>query len=275
MSKIQLQDVLVQRPLGLVFDIDGTLSEIVPTPSEARLYPGAAELLTELASYAEVAIMTGRAVEDGARMVQVPGLTYIGTHGLEWSENLPTSSAQIQLVPEALNYVEPGKRLLALVEREMAHETGIIVQAKSVGGSIHYRQCADPEGAREQILALLEEPARQEGMVIGEGKRVVEVLAPLKINKGEALKRYIERKQLRGVVFAGDDRTDLNAIYAVRELRQEGFTGYTIAIRHTDALPELLASADEVVDEVPGMVERLQQILDMLATLRQSGRHEE
>ena len=61
MLPAQLQTVLVQQPLGLVFDIDGTLSPIAPTPDAASLYPGVADLLAKAQTHAQVAIMTGRA----------------------------------------------------------------------------------------------------------------------------------------------------------------------------------------------------------------------
>ena len=96
-----LQTVIAQRPLGLVFDFDGTLSSIAPTSEEARLYPGVAALLERARVHAHVAIMTGRAIEDGAEKVNVEGLTYIGTHGLEWSDGLPSMHA-VEVVPEFL-----------------------------------------------------------------------------------------------------------------------------------------------------------------------------
>src|SRR6266567_9276878 len=89
-EKVNLQTVLSQRPLGLVFDIDGTLSPITPTPDEARLFPGVVPLLEQARQLAHVAIMTGRAIDNGAAMVNVEGLTYIGSHGLEWCNGLPT-----------------------------------------------------------------------------------------------------------------------------------------------------------------------------------------
>src|SRR3989440_8387341 len=133
-----LQSILSQRPLGLVFDLDGTLSSIAPTPDEARLYPGGASLLERAKEHAHVAIMTGRAIEDGAAMVNVEGLTYIGTHGLEWSDGLPTLHP-VEILPEALAYIEPGKYLLDLVEQLLPALPGVIVQRKRFGGSIHYR----------------------------------------------------------------------------------------------------------------------------------------
>src|SRR6184192_3474944 len=125
MRATDLYTVLSRRPLGLVFDIDGTLSPIAPTPAEAHLYPDVAALLEQARRYAHVAIITGRAVEDGAAMVQVEGLTYIGTHGLEWCDGLPTSHP-VQLLPEALPYVEPGKQLLDIAEQQLAGLPGLL-----------------------------------------------------------------------------------------------------------------------------------------------------
>src|SRR5579864_4619643 len=85
LEKVTIQTVLTQRPLGLVFDIDGTLSPIAPTPDEARLHPSVASLLEQARNHAHIAIMTGRAIDNGAAMINVEGLTYVGSHGLEWS----------------------------------------------------------------------------------------------------------------------------------------------------------------------------------------------
>ena len=83
----KIQTVITKRPLGLILDIDGTLSPIAPTPEKARLYPGVVSLLRKAREHAHIAIMTGRSIDDGARMVNVDNLTYIGTHGLEQSSH--------------------------------------------------------------------------------------------------------------------------------------------------------------------------------------------
>jgi len=259
MTAQPLSSVLPHRPLGLVFDIDGTLSPIAPTPQDAYLYPGVAAMLEQLRKHVHVAIMTGRALRDGARIVNVDNVTYIGTHGLEWSAGLPTTHP-VQILPEAMRYVEPGKQLLDLVQQHLDSLPGVIVQRKTVGGTLHYRSAANPEQTREQLLALLTEPARQVGMRLGEGKMVVEVLAPLAVNKGQALRNYAQRFGLRGLVFAGDDRTDLDAVLEAERLRVEDCATLSIVVRHHDTLPELLAHADMIVDGVEGMAQLLQEI---------------
>lgn len=263
MPSLNLQAVLSQRPLGLAFDIDGTLSLIAPTPEEAKLYPGVVPLLEKARKYAHIAIMTGRSIENGAAMVNVDGLTYIGTHGLEWSEGLPWLHP-VRVVPEALSFITPGKYLLDLAEENLAGLPGIIVERKRVGGTIHYRLCPDPEQARRMILSLLEEPARQVNMRLSEGKRVVEIKASLAVNKGQALRQFAERHHLRGLVFAGDDRTDLDAVNELARLRQAGLAALAIVVQHADTPPELLERADIVVQGVEGMVALLREMVAFL-----------
>ncbi len=258
-----LSSVLAQKPLGLVFDIDGTLSPIAPTPQAAYLYPGVADMLEYLRHHAHVAIMTGRELRDGARLVNVDNVTYIGTHGLEWSDGLP-STHEVQIVPEAMRYVEPGQRLLDLVQQHLDSLPGVIVQRKTVGGTLHYRGSVNPEQTRVQLLALLEEPTRQSGMRLGEGKMVVEVLSPLAINKGQALRSYAQRFNLQGLVFAGDDRTDLDAILEAERLREEGRLTLSVVVKHADTLPDLLAHADILVDGVEGMAQLMQEMVQKI-----------
>jgi|SRR5579884_2898506 len=263
MLTADLRAVLAKRPLGLVFDIDGTLSPIAPTPDEARLYPGIAPLLERLRTHAHVAIMTGRAIADGSRIVSVDDVTYVGNHGLEWSEGLPEHHP-VQIVPEARKYVEPARHLLDLVEERLVPEMpGLFIQRKSIGGSVHYRLSPEPEEARRRILELLEEPARAAGLTLNNGKMVVDIQVP-GLNKGEALLRYAGQLNLRGALFAGDDRTDLDALKALARLRQEGCATYGIVVQHSDTLPELLAQADLVVQGVPGMFELLRELAECL-----------
>ncbi len=263
LEKVTIQTVLSQRPLGLAFDIDGTLSPIAPTPDEAQLYPGVASLLEQAREHAHVAIMTGRALDDGAAMVNVDDITYIGSHGLEWSDGLPASHP-VRVAPEAFAYLEPGKALLDLAERDLATLPGIIVERKCIGGTIHYRLCPDPEQARRAILSLLEEPARRANMRLDEEKRAIGVRTPLDINKGQALLWFMLRFGLRGMLFAGDDHTDLDAILEIERLRQHGMAALAIAVQHNDTPRELLAHADITVHGVAGMVELLRKIVASL-----------
>lgn len=258
----EISTILRQHPLGLVFDIDGTLSPIAPTPSEAWLYPGAADYLKRLQQFAHVAILTGRAVDDGARIVNIEGLTYMGTHGLEWSEGLPATHP-VELLSEATPYIKPGQQLMDLAEQQLVPKIPqLIVQRKSIGGTLHYRLAPNLEQARALILETLEGPTAELHMKLDEGKRAVEILAPLMINKGKALRRFVNQFALRGVIFAGDDRTDLYGILEIEQLRKEGYAAHSIVVQHDDTPAALLEHGDTIVQGVEGMIQLLKEMAE-------------
>jgi trehalose 6-phosphate phosphatase len=260
-----IQEILQTRPLGLAFDIDGTLSPIVSTPGEARLYPGVAELLTEARAYAHIAIMTGRSIESGAAMVNVEDITYIGTHGAEWCEGLPGKHT-VQVNPLARPYLEGGKRLLDLAERKLNNLPGLLIERKLLGGSVHYRLSPQPEEVRALILNTLREPASELNFYLSEGKCVIDLKPLLPLNKGTELRSFARRHQLAGLLFAGDDRTDLDAVLEIARLRQDGLQAAAIVVQATDTLPALLEHADMVVQGVEGMARLLNQIVAHLRT---------
>ena len=263
----ELKRVLARRPLGLVFDIDGTLSPIARISDEARLYPGVAGLLARAQERegVHVGIITGRGLENGAGIVNVEGLTYIGIHGLEWSNGLPTTH-EVEVLPEALAYREAGTTLLDLVERHQHELPGIYIQRKRVGGTVHYRLASDPEQIRARLLSLLQEPARQRNIRLTEGKLALEIRVPLEIDqgKGMALRRFVQHFALQGVIFAGDDLTDLDAIVEAPRLRQGGIDALSIVVQHADTPPALLTHADLLVQGVEGMAALLGKIVEGL-----------
>lgn len=258
-----IEKILQARPLGLAFDIDGTLSPIAPTPDAAQIYPGVAALLEEARAYARIAILTGRRIEKGAAMVNVEEITYIGTHGAEWSDGLPASH-EIQINPLALPYLEPGKRLLDLAESSLANLPGVLIERKLLGGSVHYRLSPAPEPTRELILATLRDPASALNFYLSEGKYVIDIKPTLSLNKGTELRSFAERYQLSGLVFAGDDRTDLDAVLEIERLRQDGLQAASIVVQAADTLPALLEHADIVVQGVDGMARFLASIVEQL-----------
>ncbi|MEE8384918.1 MAG: trehalose-phosphatase, partial [Dehalococcoidia bacterium] len=78
-----LLPVIRRRPLGLLSDIDGTLSPIVPRPEDATV-PEAirAPLRALVAKGVKVAFITGRSLEMARRMVGLDDAAYAADHGL-------------------------------------------------------------------------------------------------------------------------------------------------------------------------------------------------
>lgn len=263
MSVVNIHTVLAKRPLGMAFDIDGTISPYVHAPQRAQLYPGVARLLEQAREHAQIAILTSRAVDNAAAMVNIDHLTYIGTYGLEWCDGLPTSHP-VRIMPQALPYIEPGRQLLDLAEQQLDRMPGITIERKRIGGTIHYRLSPDPERARQTILSVLEKPVRLANMRLQVRELLVEVNAPFATDKGDALRRFVKHFALQGIIFAGDDNPDIGAFIEVSRLRCEGIAGFSVVVQHAHSSPILLEHADIMVQEVPEMATFLAEMVQML-----------
>ena len=92
-----LKTLVGKGRIGLITDVDGTISPIVLDPDAARVTPRSRELLRQLHDHlALVAVITGRAAADVRSMVGLPDLVYIGNHGMErWEDG------RVEVIPEA------------------------------------------------------------------------------------------------------------------------------------------------------------------------------
>jgi trehalose 6-phosphate phosphatase len=213
--------ILLQRPSAIVTDIDGTISAIAPTPAEAVVEPVAIAALEQLARrLAVVAVVSGRAPQDGAAMVGLPGLIYVGNHGLErivrrepWTH--PVAAAARPAIAAALKEIESAAR-------DAADVPWLIVENKGVTGTIHYRLAPDPTMAMRFLEPLAHAAAERHGLRLTFGRMIIELRPRLAVTKGTAIRDLANDYGLRGIVFFGDDVTDVDAFRALRELREAG-----------------------------------------------------
>lgn len=229
---------LLRRSPACVFtDIDGTLSPIVADPTAATMPAATRAALQTLAERIAVVALTGRSVAHARAMVGLDTVVYSGNHGAEWWEE-----GAVSIEPAAEPYVERMREIAKAVERGITIP-GALLEDKRVSLSVHYRNTAEPDTARSDILDFLDAHAR--GMNIREGKMVVEVRPPVELSKGEAVRSFTRRKGLASALVLGDDRTDAEAFAVVREMRDTGaIHGLCVAVATADAPAELLASAD-------------------------------
>jgi len=76
-----LLPVIRQRPLGLMSDIDGTLSPIVSRPEEATVPEATRTLLRQLMTKGvKVGLITGRSLETARRMAGLDDVAYAAEH---------------------------------------------------------------------------------------------------------------------------------------------------------------------------------------------------
>jgi trehalose 6-phosphate phosphatase len=259
-----IANALSHAPGGLFSDFDGTLSPVAPTPDSAEPAPGVLETLGVMATkVATVGIVTGRGIADVKARVNVPGLVYVGNHGLEWQEGdehhvHPAGLAAQAVLPEALREVE--QRLVAHVSNE-----GVIFEDKVYSGSIHYRLAPDPGAVRDVLEPILRDIAGEYGFWVSDGKMVFELRPGEAINKGSAVRQMIHDRDLKSAVFLGDDVTDADAFQVLQELRKErGIATVTVGVLTLDTDPRVIEASDYLLDGVDDVVSMMLELESLL-----------
>ena len=217
-------------PLSILLDIDGTLAPIAPRPDQAKVPTETCKALEDLIEIpdAHVAIVTGRSVQDGRRIVPLAGLGVIGNHGFE----VLGESGEVISEPAALSYLDvmrSAAKQLADLPNEI---TGVVLEDKHWTLSVHYRLAARPDIPR--ITDTIAGLAKELGLTMTRGKEVLELRPPLEVNKGTAAVIWVKRLGMSGaasVVYIGDDRTDEDAF---RELRAAFPKAVTIRVGDPD-----------------------------------------
>ncbi len=260
----RLLPVIHRHPFGLITDLDGTLSPIAATPEEA-LVPDVIKVLLQTLrqNAALVAVVSGRTASQTKQMVGVPGLTYIGNHGLETMEN-----EEVRLAPGAEQFLSDISRALDETEG-VTRLPGVRIERKGITASIHYRQADDPDVARSAILAAIARSPAAAGLKVTEGRRVVELRPPLAINKGTTVRALAAQHSLQGLLYVGDDSTDLDAFYALPSLRQGGMNALGIGLVSPENRPEFRVAIDLLLTSV----EEVEQLIRWINEQLKEGDH--
>ncbi len=186
---------------SLFLDLDGTLFDLVDRPEDVKADAATRRLLERLRVRLEgrIAIVSGRSLAQIdfilGHVAQVMALS--GSHGSEhrW-HGVEAHPAR----PPALDEVAARFRDFAA-----GHE-GLLVEEKSFGVVLHYRQAPQLE---TQAHLVAREQAARHALQLQEGNKMVELRMPGG-DKGTALRRLMERAPMAGTlpVFVGDDVTD-------------------------------------------------------------------
>jgi len=220
---------------GLFLDIDGVLAPIVPRPEDARVPDETrAELRRLAARYRLVACVTGRQSTAAREIVGGPDLTYVGEHGLE-------------LDPRAKEW---GPRIHAFAE-----EAPWPAERKPLSAAFHYRTARDQDQARA-TLETVAAAALAEGFRTRWGRLVLEVLPPLDVSKGTAVRSLLVQTGLRRALYAGDDTTDLDGFAALDGLD----AAVRVAVVSSEGPSELGRRADLVVGSPDAFLQLLRQL---------------
>jgi trehalose-phosphatase len=209
--------------------------------------------------FALVACVTGRRALEARTMVGAPGLVYAGNQGFEL---LRPSDSEPYLDPAARPRGDHAANFLAALDLDRLAALGIRREDKGPIQVLHWRGADDEEGAAAHA-AEIAELARAESLIPLWGRKVLDLRPVAGIDKGSAVHRLlVEHSPLDAAIFAGDDRTDLDAFRAMRRLAGGSRLGAAVlvGVASPESPREIEAEADMVVSGTDGVLETLKAL---------------
>jgi trehalose 6-phosphate phosphatase len=244
---------------AILTDVDGTLAPIVPRPEEAAVPPRATELLARLNErYGLVGCVSGRQAEEARVLVGLEDIAYAGNHGLElW---LPGEKAP-RLDPSLQGREREAPDFISKLGAASLAQAGLRLEDKGPIQALHWRGAED-ERAAEAHAHELAAAAGRAGLELRWGRKVLELRPPGGGGKDAAVAALLATDGMTSAVYAGDDRTDLDAFRRLRALRQHGELeiAVCVGILSEEGPPEIAEEADLTVDGPAGWLALLEAL---------------
>ncbi|KAK7078119.1 alpha,alpha-trehalose-phosphate synthase (UDP-forming) [Halocaridina rubra] len=216
-SPILSSYILESSRLALLLDYDGTLAPIAPHPDLARMPAETRHVLERLSHMPDVnvAIISGRSLENVKSMVGIEGITYAGSHGFEI------------LHPDGTMFMHPIPHdyevQLEVLKKRLQEEVciyGAWLEVKQTGITFHYREVCPSKRSFVTVRAL--EIFKEAGVKVHQCHEAYEARPPVTWDKGRAA-IYILRSLFGldwcdrvSTLYAGDDKTDEDAMRALQ-----------------------------------------------------------
>lgn len=202
-----------RRAHGLVaiFDFDGTLSPIAPTPDAARVAPSTLRTLRRLARRADtvVGVVSGRPLAELERLVgRGGGIWLAGLHGA--ARRAPRARAR-ELWSRDVQ--DEGARLARALATSLDGVRGVRIEPKGPVVAVHVR-AASPAG-RARVRNVVDSLRPAGWMLLG-GRRVFELRPDALPTKADAVQWISAERPDAAVLYVGDDATDEDAFRALR-----------------------------------------------------------
>ncbi|MGE0518242.1 MAG: bifunctional alpha,alpha-trehalose-phosphate synthase (UDP-forming)/trehalose-phosphatase [Candidatus Binatia bacterium] len=197
--------------IAVFLDYDGTLAPICEHPADAQLSPEARASLLQCARHPdiEVAVVSGRALEDLRAMVAVPELVYAGNHGLD----IAMPGEPIFRHSAVAHYVDKLSQLAD--ELDGMTPVGAWTERKGATLTLHVRGVEPSQRASAA--------ARARAAIVAAGFQprdalcALEARPPIGWDKGQAVLHVLRRlyghawSESVRVIYIGDDDTDEDA----------------------------------------------------------------
>ncbi len=239
---------------GLFFDFDGTLSEIVDVPSDARPVAGVSELLSSLSRrFRSVVIVSGRSAAELVRWLDAE-VEIWGAHGSQRAVD-----GRVELTERAAPYLDLMTRVKKEAEEALSEMglTGIVLEEKGVLLNLHYRNAPEHDEARATIEDVAAGLAGEHGLSIHPGRMSVELRPPVEFTKATVVRDVAAHDGLGAAAFFGDDLVDLPGFDTLDELDDVGIATLRVGVDSDETPRELLDRADLIVRGPAGVVELL------------------
>ncbi|CAH1726380.1 uncharacterized protein LOC114122764 isoform X1 [Aphis gossypii] len=218
--------------LSLILDYDGTLTHLTSHPDLAVMSEETVKVLQRLSRMPDVniAIISGRTLENVKSMVGIENVTYAGSHGIEI------------LHPDGTNFVHPVPRQyeqkVAELQKVLADEVcgdGAWVENKGVMLTYHYREV--PVARREHLERRAVEIFEEAGFEPHRGFLAIEGKPPVTWDQGRA-SIYILR-----TTYGVDWSERVRVVYAGNEDAMLALQGIACTFR-VDPSPMVQTAAD-------------------------------
>jgi len=199
---------------AVFLDYDGTLTPIVNNPAKANLSASMRTTLQHLATLCEVAIISGRDLQDVQERVGVDNIWYAGSHGFD----IAGPGGEHTEYQEGLDYLPALDAAEQRLRPALEDISGCLVERKKFSIAIHYRQVAQDEV--DSVKRTVERiHANHSELRLMEGKKIFELQPDIEWNKGKAIHWLISKLELNKrcfiLLYIGDDVTDEDAFRAL------------------------------------------------------------
>lgn len=205
---------------ALLLDVDGTLLELAPTPSEVVVPPDLRTTMNGLLQRTSgaLALVSGRSIRDLDTIFAPAQFPAVGGHGAEM-RLAPGGLA----VPSKIQPIDPDlkRRFAAIAE---LHQ-GILLEDKGYSLALHFRKAPQMERAIYDAVSVIRADLPEAPLEVLPGKAVCEI-KPAGFNKASGVIELMKLPPFRGrvPVFLGDDVTDETVFAIMPDLQGHAFS---------------------------------------------------
>ena len=255
---LPLLNLFENTPPALALDFDGVISELKSDPRTAYVDEYCLNTIIKLTKILpDISIISGRSAIDINSKLKLENLTYIGNHGAEHIKN----GQLIRKSPEGIEIMI--KSALDYIKTQTKNIHGIFHENKTISASIHYRGSKDHKKTKEILSNVLSNTPNIDKLDVFWGKQILEIRPHSQFNKGYAINHLIESKNIKNIIFLGDDTTDLDAMIEIRKQRDLGnISGFSIYVTQKNINPDKKLSkySDCSIEDI----EEVRKTLDLI-----------